>query len=249
VLGRRLITADFLVTLGFLALFAWAIQQAREWPFRAALFPVLTASFVVGLILLKLVLDVASARRRPPVAVSSARVDRGVPENRPAHPSQPQAKQSATSSGRAGGPWQLGAGGTGPRAAFLRKAQDESDHGGRTGTDWRAQDQTRMHPAERVASDQSSADSELEDIFKVAQRQVWIAALGWMGAFFFSLWALGIFFAVPLFTFLYLRWASRESPLMAGAYAAIAWAFVFGVFDRVLHIPLPSSALLGTLGL
>jgi hypothetical protein len=36
---------------------------------------------------------------------------------------------------------------------------------------------------------------------------------------------------------------------MAGAYAAIAWAFVFGVFDRVLHIPLPSSALLGTLGL
>lgn len=77
------------------------------------------------------------------------------------------------------------------------------------------------------------------DVFAGASRHDWLTALAWMGAFFTMLWLLGALITVPLFTLLYLLGASRESPVVAGAAALAAWAFVYGLFDRLLHIPLP----------
>jgi hypothetical protein len=72
-----------------------------------------------------------------------------------------------------------------------------------------------------------------------ASRTEWLTSLGWMAAFFVMLWLLGALVTVPLFTLVYLLTASRESPLLAGACALASWAFVYGLFDRLLRIPLP----------
>jgi Tripartite tricarboxylate transporter TctB family len=167
----RLLSADFLITLGFLALFTWAIVQARGWPFRASLFPVVAASIVLALVVVKLTLDLLGRQTR-----RSAPVD------------------------------------------------------------------------ERIVGEEEAAQAELEDVFATAPRAVWLPALGWMALFFVMLWALGALIAVPLFAAAYLLLVSRDPPMLAGIYAAAAWAVVYGLFDRLLHIPLPTGTLFGMLG-
>ena len=69
-----------------------------------------------------------------------------------------------------------------------------------------------------------------------------------MAAFFLMLWLLGALVTVPLFAVAYLLAVARQSPLVAGGYALASWMFVYGLFDRVLHIPLPAGVLLRRLG-
>jgi TctA family transporter len=88
-----------------------------------------------------------------------------------------------------------------------------------------------------------AADIEPVDVFATASRKEWLAAVAWMAAFFTMLWLLGALVTVPLFALLYLRVASRETAGVASAYALAAWLFVYGLFDRLLHLPLPSGAL------
>jgi hypothetical protein len=90
-------------------------------------------------------------------------------------------------------------------------------------------------------------EAEPIDIFATASHAQWVSALGWMGAFFAMLWLLGALVTVPLFALIYLI-SSRESPVLAGTYALASWLFVYGLFDRVLHTPLPVGALLTALG-
>ncbi len=172
--SRRL-NVDLAITLGFAALFVWAILQARGWSFRAALFPVITASIMLSLVLLKLVLDVSGFR--------------------------------------------------------LIRADEPTTVGN-----------------EKLIEEDEATEAELEDVFATAPRPVWLSALAWMATFFILVWALGMLVAVPLFAFTYLLVASRERPLWAGLYAVLAWAFMYGLFDQVLHIALPTSALVEMLG-
>jgi hypothetical protein len=76
----------------------------------------------------------------------------------------------------------------------------------------------------------------------------WRGALGWMGAFFALLWLAGALVTVPLFALVYLTLVPRRSLALAGTYALVSWAFVYGVFDRLLHVPLPPGRLLTALG-
>jgi hypothetical protein len=76
-------------------------------------------------------------------------------------------------------------------------------------------------------------------VFATATRAEWLSALGWMAAFFVTLWVLGTLVAVPLFALVYLLTASRESPVLAGSYALASWIFVYGLFGRLLRVPLP----------
>jgi hypothetical protein len=177
VLASRLRSADTLIALAFLALFVWAIWQARAWPFRAALFPVLVALFALVPIVLKLWLD---AR---------------------------------------------------PRATAPRSESSSS-----TST------------VNLVEEDQAN-EVELEEVFETAPRAVWLSAVAWLALFFVMLWTLGIYITVPLFALLYLVFVSRDSLPLAAGYAAITWLFLYGIFDQVLHLPLPTSALVGLLGL
>jgi hypothetical protein len=174
--ARRWQPADLAITVGFLALFVAALVQARAWPFRTSLFPTIISSFVIAILVLKLVLDLRAAARRAP---------------------------SATNVPTGGG----------------------------------------------LVEEEEAADAALEDVFETAPRSVWLPALVWMAAFFVLLWAVGILITLPLFAFVYLLRVSRESVPLAAGYAAGAWLFVYALFDQALHVPLPTGALIGGLGL
>jgi TctA family transporter len=76
----------------------------------------------------------------------------------------------------------------------------------------------------------------------------WRSALGWMAVFFAMLWLAGALITVPLFALAYLTFVPRRSLALAGTYALASWAFVYGLFDRLLHIPLPPGLLLTAIG-
>ncbi len=172
--ARRWITVDTVITLVVLAVFVAAALQARAWPFRTALFPMLTALTMIGIAIGKLVLD---ARRRA------------------------------------------------PRTSAVHAIVDQE-----------------------LVDEDEAEESELEDVFATASLSRWAGPLAWLAGFFVLLWVAGLLVSVPVFAFLYLRLVSRERPLVCAIYAVVSWAFIFGLFDQLLHVPLPTGAVLGVLG-
>jgi hypothetical protein len=149
--------ADVPITIGFLAVGVGVVLEARGWPFRTAVFPLVTGALLVVLSLAKLMIPVG-------------RVPRGRAEEGPSGPAE---------------------------------------------TD------------------------DVPDVFATATRVEWLSAIGWMAAFFVAFWLLGALIAVPLFAVAYLLAVSRSSPVLAGVYALASWAFVYGLFGRLLRLPLP----------
>ena len=90
-----------------------------------------------------------------------------------------------------------------------------------------------------LAGRQPVVETDAPAVLMTASRQEWLAAVGWMTAFFVMLWVVGALITVPLFAAVYLRAVSRQSFIVTGVYALASWAFVYGLFDRVLHVPLP----------
>ena len=105
---------------------------------------------------------------------------------------------------------------------------------------------TSVPAEERGASADLQAD--LLDVLATASRGEWASAVRWMAGFFLMFWLLGALVTVPLFAVAYLLVVARQSPVLAGTYALVSWMFVYGLFDRVLHIPLPAGAVLTRLG-
>jgi hypothetical protein len=103
-------------------------------------------------------------------------------------------------------------------------------------------------PHHTAMSEEDATEPELEDVFATATRAEWTSALGWMGLFFLLLWVLGALVAVPLFAVIYLLLVSRESPVVTGAYAFACWLFTYGLFHRLLHVPLPAGVLTASVG-
>jgi hypothetical protein len=73
-------------------------------------------------------------------------------------------------------------------------------------------------------------------------------AVAWMLGFFAAIVLLGFPVAVPLFVFLYLRVQGGEAWLLTIAMTAAAWGIFYGLFDLLLHLPLPTGWLLAWLG-
>jgi DMSO reductase anchor subunit len=72
---------------------------------------------------------------------------------------------------------------------------------------------------------------------------------GWIIGIFVAVYLLGFPLAVPLAAVAYLRVVAGEGWLMTAAVAAVCWGTVFGIFDRMLHVPLPAGQLLRLFGL
>jgi hypothetical protein len=70
-------------------------------------------------------------------------------------------------------------------------------------------------------------------------RRRMLIAIGWILAFAAAIGLIGFPLAVPLFVFLYLKLVGREGWILSTTVAACAWGFFYGVFDRLLHLPLP----------
>ncbi|MBI4527477.1 MAG: tripartite tricarboxylate transporter permease [Deltaproteobacteria bacterium] len=65
----------------------------------------------------------------------------------------------------------------------------------------------------------------------------------WIVGFLVAIWLLGFTVAVPLTTLVYLKIASREKWFLAILLTLIGWAFFYGVFEYMLHVPFPEPVL------
>jgi hypothetical protein len=72
---------------------------------------------------------------------------------------------------------------------------------------------------------------------------------GWILAYFVGIWLLGFSFGVPLCTFIQLKIFGREKWPQSLIYTASTWALIYGIFDRVLHVPFPTGYLFEALGI
>ena len=71
----------------------------------------------------------------------------------------------------------------------------------------------------------------------------------WMLGFFVGVWLLGFFLAVPLLVFCYLKVQAREGWVLSAALTGIAWLILWGLFDRLLHLPFPEGQIFTWMGL
>ena len=94
------------------------------------------------------------------------------------------------------------------------------------------------------------ADADADAPLALGERRRRTAEIGaWFLGIFAAVYLLGFLVAIPVAAFAYLRFAARESWATSLAIAALCWALVFGVFDRLLHVPLPAGELLRLFGL
>jgi hypothetical protein len=100
----------------------------------------------------------------------------------------------------------------------------------------------------RVLRSGPADQEDIPDVFTTATRTEWRHAISWMAAFFAMFWLLGALVTVPLFALVYLLRVSRQSSIVAGSYALVSWAFIYGLFVRLLQIPLPPGVFLTRLG-
>ena len=76
-----------------------------------------------------------------------------------------------------------------------------------------------------------------------------LVAWGWMLGFFAAIVLVGFQLAVPAFVFLYLVVQGRERWLFSIIFAVAVWAFFYGLFDALLHLPFPPGLIFEWLGL
>lgn len=98
-----------------------------------------------------------------------------------------------------------------------------------------------------MASEHANTEAPDEVAPAVAYRRT-ASAAAWTIGFFVMIVLLGFLIAVPLLVFLYLWFQGRDSWLFTLAFTAGVWAFFYGVFDLVLHLPFPAGWLVSWLG-
>jgi hypothetical protein len=86
------------------------------------------------------------------------------------------------------------------------------------------------------------ADVEIRLPREVVNRRT-AGVFGWIIGWFVVIWLLGFTLGAPLCTFLQLKVGERESWPLTLFLTAAAWAFIYGVFGLLLHVPFPVGQL------
>ncbi|MFC1815633.1 tripartite tricarboxylate transporter TctB family protein [Thermodesulfobacteriota bacterium] len=98
---------------------------------------------------------------------------------------------------------------------------------------------------EGSGSKQSAMDFELsEGVDKALALRRTLSAFAWIIIFFLLILCFGFIIAVPLFVFSYLKIQAREKWGISIILSCLAWAFLYGLFVKVLDIPFQSGWLL-----
>lgn len=94
-------------------------------------------------------------------------------------------------------------------------------------------------------SDRAAAKEPLSDreATAVARRRMF-GIFSWIVGFLFAIWLAGFHIAVPVIVFFYLKVQSREPWGVSLLCTAIAWLFVWGLFDRFLNLPFPEGVVI-----
>ena len=101
----------------------------------------------------------------------------------------------------------------------------------------------------RRGTRQAAADFQLstDQAPEVARRRTAIAA-AWTVGFFVLIVLVGFQIAVPVLVFAYLKLQGKEGWIFTTVFTAAVWAFFYGLFDLLLHLPFPPGVLLEWLG-
>ena len=67
---------------------------------------------------------------------------------------------------------------------------------------------------------------------------------GWILGYFVAIWLFGFSIGGPLCAFIQLKISYRERWLLTLILTACTWVFIYGLFDRILHVPFPQGQLL-----
>ena len=101
-----------------------------------------------------------------------------------------------------------------------------------------------------AATSPGLGDTPLDaDVPPAVARRRMVNVFAWIFALFALVWLVGFEIAVPLFTFVYLRFQARESLLVSSVAAFLMVALIVGVFNWILHVLWPKGMLQGWLGL
>jgi putative tricarboxylic transport membrane protein len=74
-----------------------------------------------------------------------------------------------------------------------------------------------------------------------AVRRRMVEILSWIVLYFLAIWLLGFLAATPVVTFGYLKFSAREKWHTSAVLAAGAFAVVYFLFERTLHVPFPTG--------
>ena len=101
----------------------------------------------------------------------------------------------------------------------------------------------------RQGERQAASDFQLsaERPPEVALRRTLVAA-AWTVGFFVLIVLVGFQIAVPVLVFAYLKLQGKEGWIFTTVFTAAVWAFFYGLFDLLLHLPFPPGVLLEWLG-
>jgi len=64
---------------------------------------------------------------------------------------------------------------------------------------------------------------------------------GWVLGYFVAIWLLGFSIGGPLCTFIQLKIGARERWLLILVLTGFTWVLIYGLFDRILHVPFPKG--------
>lgn len=104
--------------------------------------------------------------------------------------------------------------------------------------------------SERRSASPAYADTPLDaDVPAGIIHRRMLNVFGWIFFLFGLIWLAGFEIAVPIFTFVYLKFQARESFWVSGLLCGAMIVLIVGVFDLILHVPWPKGALQGWLGL
>lgn len=101
-----------------------------------------------------------------------------------------------------------------------------------------------------TAASPGLGDTPLDaDVPPAVVRRRMVNVFAWIFALFALVWLVGFEIAVPLFTFVYLRFQARESLVVSSLAAVLMVALIVGVFNWILHVLWPKGMLQVWLGL
>lgn len=75
-----------------------------------------------------------------------------------------------------------------------------------------------------------------------------IKSVAWVVGCFAAIYVFGFMYGLPAYAFLYAKLRGREGWLLSLIPAAVAFAVLYGVFNRGLHVPLHEGVLIQLLG-
>ncbi len=99
-----------------------------------------------------------------------------------------------------------------------------------------------------VSTTQTAMDVQMTDGLGTPEaRRKTGAIIAWIFGYGMAIWLIGFNIATLFMFFAYLKFQGRESWRISIGFTAVGYLILWGVFDRLLHVPLPDSLLISLL--